>query len=105
MTSKDKIDRNKGLIHTVHQFTRELALADKFLTYLSLGKTYPSEPLSEANELASELFETNIWICLNDSEPSNLSFLSNPSFGTSIFFRRSSLNNLTANMKTCKKIE
>lgn len=53
ITIKNKIDRNKGLAHILQEISKEIRLADKFLTYLSVSKNPSSETKAKVHDIIS----------------------------------------------------
>ena len=102
---KEKIDKNKMLLHQTHQSMREIHLAYKMLIYFSVANKPSHENLELVNHLVSSLFVSNIWICFADQEHHDHTFFSNPSFLNLLFFKRSNLSNLTNEFKSRNRIK
>lgn len=104
LEKKSKIDRNKGMVHLVHQFSKELHLADKLLVYLSIRKNQFQDTINKVHDLLYELVKSNIWICFSNSGKLTVDFIRDSSYTSSYYFLRSSLINLTSNHIVCKDI-
>jgi hypothetical protein len=88
LAQKNKMDKNRAIIHKLHLFLREIELAGKFLNYLAVARNPPREQAELAARMASELFASNIRSCFPETENNVNTFLGNPSFGHHIYLKR-----------------
>lgn len=100
LQQKEKLERNRGHMHQIHQSTRELHLAKKFIIYSRLTK-----PKETIDELVGDLINPNIWPLLSDTEPHLEYYIIASSFGHFLYFIRSGILNITAGNYERRKIE
>lgn len=62
---KQKLERNRGHLHRVHQVAREILLARKFLLCLKIMARPSKEFIEEASKIINGLFDPNVWFCIN----------------------------------------
>jgi hypothetical protein len=105
LQQQEKLERNRGHLHHVHQVTREINLARKFILYTKIGSKTTKEQIESASKISSALFDPNVWYLLAESDPIAESFLNASSFSNHIYFLRTGISNITSLNQERRRIE
>lgn len=102
---KEKLERNKGHIHSIHQISKELQLAKKLLIYKNIALKPAKEQLQKASSLAHSLFDANVWYCLAEISEMGEYFLTSSSYSHQFYFHKAGLVNISLKSSQRKKIQ